>query len=50
MPFGTGAAAGCGGYIERSKGQEGQEGAGLEQKWDTGGGANPRALPMGLED
>lgn len=48
MPFGTGT--GGGGYIERSKGQEEQEGAGLEQKWGSGGGANPRALPMGLED
>lgn len=40
----------CGEYIERSKGQEEQEGAGLEQKWGTGGGANLRALQGGVED
>lgn len=37
-------------YIERSKGQDEQLGAGLEQTWGTGGGANLRALQMGLED
>lgn len=40
----------CGEYIERSKGQEEQEGAGLKQKWDTGGGANLRALQRRVED